>query len=358
VVLELTDNDNATAYAWLAAGGFEPAVVVIPNAPLQRDRHIGMLAQLSMGDTGGVDSRPGVAAGLDHGQDARATVFLTALPGKAGLTPDTRAALAEFLAARSSDSSAVLLVPLARDGELAPTVFAALQDTGKTSDALADAFKTLPFRTQAKLAASLAGSVAGAERLLALAPPAVLAEPLVSSKLGALGDAKLAQRFKELTSALPPANESLNRLIADRLKTYDEVKSDATRGQEVFTTVCSICHRIGVRGNLVGPQLDGIGARGIERLLEDILDPNRSVDPAFRLHLVKRKDGSIYAGLQRREEGDAMVFADATAQETRIAKDDISANDESPLSLMPPGLGEVLSEQQLHDLLAYLLARR
>ena len=123
-------------------------------------------------------------------------------------------------------------------------------------------------------------------------------------------------------------------------------------------TVCSVCHRIGVRGNLVGPQLDGIGARGSERLLEDILDPNRAVDPAFRLHLVKRKDGTLHTGLLRREEGDAFVYADAAAQETRIPKADIVQDEVSEFSLMPPGIGEALTEGQLHDLLAFLLARK
>jgi putative heme-binding domain-containing protein len=251
-----------------------------------------------------------------------------------------------------------LLAPLARDAELAPVVFASLQSAGSTSEELTKAFRTLPFRTQAKLAASLAGSVEGASRLLEIASPAVLAEPLVSSKLTALGDAGTTKRLKELTASLPPQNEMLNKLILGRLASYDAAKADAARGQELFTTVCSICHRIGVRGNLVGPQLDGIGARGPERLLEDILDPNRSVDPAFRLHMVKRKDGTLYAGLQRREEREGIIFSDATAQEIRIPKEDITSNEESMLSLMPPGLGEVLTEQQLHDLMAYLLARR
>jgi putative heme-binding domain-containing protein len=209
-----------------------------------------------------------------------------------------------------------------------------------------------------KLAAALAGSVKSANLLLALAPPTALADPIASSKLNALDDAKISQRLKTLTASLPPQNEALHQLIAQRLKSFDPATADTTRGEQVFTTVCSVCHRIGVRGNLVGPQLDGIGARGIERLLEDILDPNRSVDPAFRLHLVKRQDGSLYAGLLRREESGKTVFADATAQETAIPKSDIAANDESPFSLMPPGLGEVLTEQQLHDLLAYLLARK
>ena len=46
-------------------------------------------------------------------------------------------------------------------------------------------------------------------------------------------------------------------------------------------------------GGLVGPQLDGIGNRGLERLVEDVLDPNRNVDRAFRTHLLTLKNGDV-----------------------------------------------------------------
>jgi putative membrane-bound dehydrogenase-like protein len=341
VVLEVVDDDNATAYAWLAAGGFEPAVATIPSDPQQRDKRLRMLAQL-------------VRSGVDS---PKAVQRLVSLKDKPSFTPDTREELAAFLADRA-DATLKPLVPMARDTELAPAIFDTLQAPGSSDEQLAKAFRTLPFRSQAKLATALAGSVDGANRLLKLASPAVFAEPLVSTKLKALKDASIDERVQSITATLPPQNEALNKLIGQRLKAFDTAKTDVKRGEEVFNTACFICHRIGVRGNLVGPQLDGIGARGAERLLEDILDPNRAVDPAFRLHIVKRKDGSLYAGLLRREEEEAITFADATAQETRILKADITANDESPLSLMPPGLGEALTEQQLHDLLAYLLARK
>jgi putative heme-binding domain-containing protein len=150
----------------------------------------------------------------------------------------------------------------------------------------------------------------------------------------------------------------VNALIASRLKNYDPAKADAGRGKLVFAQVCIACHRIGVFGNLVGPQLDGIGARGPDRLLEDILDPNRAVDPAFRLHLVKMKGGELIAGLLRREQDGALIFADAAGLEHTVKKSGVTDDQTSEFSLMPSGLGEALTEQQLHDLLKFLLERR
>ena len=51
------------------------------------------------------------------------------------------------------------------------------------------------------------------------------------------------------------------------------------KGHEVFTKTCAICHQIGGQGAVIGPQLDGVGARGLDRILEDVIDPNRNVDP-------------------------------------------------------------------------------
>ncbi|MFZ4765387.1 MAG: PVC-type heme-binding CxxCH protein [Roseimicrobium sp.] len=342
--LELVDGDSGTAYAWLAVGGFSPEVVTIPDLKGQsRAPRLRALAQLC---------RAGLAP-------AGAGDFLRALPGKHTFDPDTREALAQVASMPSSDLSMAALIQLVRDNELAETVMGIVSSApSAATDQLAAAFKTLPFRNQAKLAVALAGTRGGTEHLLALAPPRVLADPLVSTKIKALGDAALTEKLTALTASLPPENEAARQLIAQRLKSFDAAKADTARGEQVFTAVCSVCHRIGVRGNLVGPQLDGIGVRGAERLLEDILDPNRAVDPAFRLHLVKRRDGTLHTGLLRREDGDAFVYADATAQETRVAKADIAQDEVSAFSLMPPGLGEALTEEQLHDLLAYLLARK
>ena len=58
-------------------------------------------------------------------------------------------------------------------------------------------------------------------------------------------------------------------------------QTDAGRGQVAFKKHCSSCHRVGAEGALIGPQLDGIGNRGLERVLEDVLDPNRNIDAAF-----------------------------------------------------------------------------
>ena len=59
----------------------------------------------------------------------------------------------------------------------------------------------------------------------------------------------------------------------------------------MFEKYCARCHQIGGRGKTVGPQLDGISNRGLDRLIEDVLDPNRNVESAFRSSMIKLKSG-------------------------------------------------------------------
>ena len=74
------------------------------------------------------------------------------------------------------------------------------------------------------------------------------------------------------------------------------------------------------RGPKIGPQLDGIGVRGLDRLLEDVLDPNRNVDQAFRATTLTLKNGQSLTGLVLREEGAVIVLADAQGKEQRIVQ--------------------------------------
>ena len=342
VLIEITDGDNGSAYAWLAAGGFSPEVVSISDLNGSADdKRVRALSSLA----------PMVGSG-------EAFTLLEHLPHKAAFSADTREALARALNVRSETILFAPFTDMARDAELAPLVFAVLESRDGSENLLRDFFKAAPQRSQLKLASALAGNTQSAYRFLLLAPPRVLADPLITGKVKALGDATLTKQLGELTAKLPPQSDALNKLIAARLKSFDRAKVDVKKGEIIFTATCTICHRIGVRGNLVGPQLDGIGARGAERLLEDILDPSRAVDPAFRLHFVKQKNGELLGGILRREDGDSLVFADAAAQEHSVPKAQIVEDQVSEFSLMPAGFGDVFSEEQLHDLIAYLLERK
>jgi putative heme-binding domain-containing protein len=111
-------------------------------------------------------------------------------------------------------------------------------------------------------------------------------------------------------------------------------------------------------GSKIAPALDGVGARGPERILEDVLDPNRNVDAAFRARVLQLNDGTSKSGLMLRVEGEVVVMADDQGKEFRVAKKEIESNRETTLSPMPGNFGEVIPESDFYHLLAYLLDQK
>ena len=98
--------------------------------------------------------------------------------------------------------------------------------------------------------------------------------------------------------------------------------------------------------------------RGLDRLLEDTLDPNRNVDQAFRLTTLQLKKGQVVSGLLLREEGALLVLADGQGKEVRIAKDAVEERSTSQQSPMPANFADQISESDFYNLLAYLLGQR
>ncbi len=159
--------------------------------------------------------------------------------------------------------------------------------------------------------------------------------------------------FAPLAPAKP--QPGLDALIAARRDGFSKGKTDAARGAAIFAANCAVCHTIRGQGGIIGPQLDGVNNRGADRLIEDILDPNRNVDAHFRLHQVKLRDGTMAAGFVRGEVGQVKILVDAAGNEQRIAKGDIVEDVELPQSLMPPTFAQMIPVDAFNDLIAWLL---
>ncbi|MFC5455416.1 PVC-type heme-binding CxxCH protein [Prosthecobacter fluviatilis] len=156
----------------------------------------------------------------------------------------------------------------------------------------------------------------------------------------------------------PQQRQQLDALITTRSAAYAKAKPDIAAGKTVFIANCAVCHQIRGAGGLIGPQLDGIGARGPERLCEDILDPNRNVDAHFHLHTLTLKDGRTLSGFLKGEAGQVLILADAAGQEHRVSKNDLAKDDTTPMSLMPPVFGQTLDEKNFINLLGYLTSEK
>jgi putative heme-binding domain-containing protein len=347
---EVVDSDTGSSgYAWLAIGRIEPPVVSIPNVdPAELAKRRQTAAELAG------------SLRIKHLQPQ--LVGLLRNPDK-----ETQAAAARAVATLSDNGELAALAsvvgeptvpPIARERAVATLANA---DAAGARAAITEVMRISPRRAQVKLAQALSGSSDGSRTLLALvtqraAPTSILQDQTVKEKLVA-SDASLGSRIDELTKGLTPIDEKVQKLIDDRRRNFDAKKANVGNGQQLYVKNCAVCHQLGGQGGLVGPQLDGIGSRGVERLCEDVLDPNRAVDHAFRTTLLVLKDNDVVSGLFRREEGQTVVLADSTGKEIRVQKNQVAERKESDTSLMPENFGELLTAEEFKDLLAYLLSK-
>jgi putative heme-binding domain-containing protein len=232
-------------------------------------------------------------------------------------------------------------------------------------DAVLLAMKSVPQRLQQRWAGVLVSTPEGAQALLEAAesgraPARLLLGSGIRTRLVAARIASGEDRIRKVVAALPPADEAREKLVLARRQLWDSKGAGAVvaEGERVYQQQCSACHQLNGKGGLVGPQLTGIGNRGAERLCEDVLDPNRNVDHAFRQTLITLKSGDTVSGLFRRDEGAQVILANALGAEVPVVRAEIAERRESDLSLMPDNFGDAIPEADFVNLLAYLLAQR
>ncbi len=178
----------------------------------------------------------------------------------------------------------------------------------------------------------------------------------------------LAQHYPAPTAtALKPIFDRLQEATREQRSRLETLSStlpagNPTAGKQVFTnrqTGCSLCHRIGSEGGRVGPDLSTIGQRRNQRdLLEAVIFPSSSLARGYESHALLLTDGRALSGLITRETADSIVLRSADQNEIRIPRNLVEEMKPSPLSVMPAGLENALSKQQLADLIAYLQALR
>ncbi len=172
---------------------------------------------------------------------------------------------------------------------------------------------------------------------LAAAFPEAVRPALLDARPKQPGVAELASRLAALETNLP--------------------KGDRLRGHQVFKSTkaaCTTCHRIAYHGGTVGPDLSRIGAiRSRRDLLEAIVAPSASYARGYEPMLVTVGNGETHMGLLSRQ-GGSVVLTDAAGRSKNIDPSSIRTIELAPASLMPTGIDQALSPQELADLITFL----
>jgi putative membrane-bound dehydrogenase-like protein len=131
-------------------------------------------------------------------------------------------------------------------------------------------------------------------------------------------------------------------------------KRDHKRGKALFQNTCAACHQVRGIGKAVGPDLTGERNRAEETMVLDVLSPNREITAGYATHLVKTKDGVSLAGLLVAEAPGNVTLRDLIGNEQVILRENLAEMEALKVSLMPPGLEQILSPKDLADLIAWL----
>ncbi len=185
-----------------------------------------------------------------------------------------------------------------------------------------------------------------------------------------LGNLNLAE-LKRIITRFPPEVAATAEGFVDELSQrnenqtarMEELLADLPKGRflsgkQVFesqTALCAVCHRIDGKGGLVGPDLSHIGAIRTRRdLLEAIIYPSASLARDFESYTVDTKDDESHTGVLFRDAADEVELAVANGERIRVPRGKIDSIRPNALSLMPQGLEQTMTRQQLADLINYL----
>lgn len=348
VFVEIVDGDTRGAYAWLAVGRFSVEGL---NPSRLRD-----------------DQRQAAQLVASFKLDELKPALVTLLP-QLNNDRDAAVSVAEALVQLKFDSRLSALVECFRTegatNKLRERATQALDEAEPKSVALIvqDAFKVATSVEQLRIAERLASDEAGAELLATLtenghAAVGLLTRPTIQPKLAVVKQADLKKRLDALIAAAPAEDVKIEEVIKLKRTQLTGATGDLVAGAALFKKSCAACHKVADQGNTVGPNLDGIGNRGLERLLEDVLAPNRNVDVAFRTTTLVLKDGRALTGLIKATEGQQLTLVDNQGKPQSIALSDIDERVPSKLSLMPANWGEQIPPDDFRHLMTYVLSLR
>jgi putative membrane-bound dehydrogenase-like protein len=131
----------------------------------------------------------------------------------------------------------------------------------------------------------------------------------------------------------------------------------AERGRLIYEDLCARCHSTSGEQMLVGPAIASLRHRGVEDLLTNILDPDVAINPAYTSYRAEMRGGRVEVGLMLAESADAVTLALAGGEQVVMPRSALLSFESTGQSLMPKGLEQGRSAQDLRDLIAFIQDR-
>ncbi|WP_439581328.1 PVC-type heme-binding CxxCH protein [Dyadobacter bucti] len=189
-----------------------------------------------------------------------------------------------------------------------------------------------------------------------------------TSTLDSFTEASLKSIFEKYPEEVKPEVHKLlaklNLVQADRLKYLQSLESQISKGnlengRQLFFSkaICFGCHTVGAEGGKLGPDLTSIQKdRSAHDLLEAIIYPNASFVREFETYQIKTK-ANEYTGVIEEQSPEGITLKTGPQTTVRIARKDVTSMKVMDVSMMPQGLDKLLSEQEMADLMAFLIGQ-
>jgi len=155
-----------------------------------------------------------------------------------------------------------------------------------------------------------------------------------------------------------PTSEEHAKEIARVTRLVTTGAGNAPAGMELFTARCAVCHTLFGQGAKVGPDLTGYERRNVDFLVLSVVDPSAYIREEYTAFRIRTKSGETLIGLITERGANQITLEDAAQQKTVVPKNQIAEERALPTSLMPEGLLDGLSDQQVRDLFKYLSSEK
>lgn len=175
-------------------------------------------------------------------------------------------------------------------------------------------------------------------------------------QLADLNDPKVTALLKRVWGEVRATSAAKAQRMAyykQRLTPEALSRANLSRGRLLFARHCAACHVLFDAGQRTGPELTGGQRTNLDYVLSNVLDPSAVVARDYRVTIVETADGRIVSGIVRREDDSSLSLQTVHALVV-IPKQEIEARMQTAQSMMPEGLLDKLSDEEVRDLVAYL----
>ena len=159
-----------------------------------------------------------------------------------------------------------------------------------------------------------------------------------------------------VNTALKSSNIGNRQEVLERYRSSLSRLGDKDRGKQVFAKSCSACHRLEGVGYELAPNVAAYKFRGAEAILQNVIEPNREVNPQYVNYTVLTNDERIVTGMVSNESETSVTLLRGENVSEVVARTDIAEMKSSKMSLMPEGLESQIDVQGMSDLIAYILS--